>query len=771
MTTPSNGRVDGMERGAWRRVTNTEPCPICAHDSWCSVGEFVVLCMRTDNNRPAKDGNGWLHPLVGQVHSPVRETPKPTHGDKPQRNWRAISDQFENKITNEQVEQLAKDLGVGTGSLRELGIGWNDAKHLYTFPMYGADGSASGIRTRNPDTGEKKAVFGSKLGVIKCRAPVEGSVLLCEGESDTAAALSIGFQAIGLPGAGMALDAAAAHLHGVDVVVVADADEAGASGAERACRKLSGIAKSVVIIVPPAPHKDLRVWVRSGATRDDVKALITNAERSGPPILDCDGVPPGTQEEEPQKKRELIPYGTRDPADGKYVLSARRTIPTARAFVAHFYMSDGVQTLHAQSELVLAWNASANCYCEVEDGALRKQTGEWLHEAKTYVYDKRTKQIEFAPFDSNPATVRSAIETVTWQVHLPATVPAPCWLDPAAARFSPNEIVSCRTHNLHIPTREEFAPTPALFTTFALDFDYDANAPTPEKWLQFLDEVFVGDTQAIDLLHEWFGYSVSGDTSQQKMLLIVGPRRSGKGTIARVLSRLVGPRNVAGPTVGSLASNFGLQPLLGKSLAIVSDARFSGQDVGIVVERLLCISGEDAISVDRKFLPSVTTKLPTRLVFLTNELPRLLESSTALAGRFLVLQTRKSFYGAEDTGLTDKLLGEMPGIFKWALDGRDHLRTRGRFTEPESSRAAVQELEDLSSPVGAFVRERCIVGPGHRVLLAQIYEAWKAWCEQDGRTTVTSRQMFGRDLAAAVPGVTRRRGTDLAPFYEGIGLA
>src|SRR5207253_1165563 len=112
------------------------------------------------------------------------------------------------------------------------------------------------------------------------------------------------------------------------------------------------------------------------------------------------------------------------------------------------------------------------------------------------------------------------------------------------------------------------------------------------------------------LLQEFMGYLLIADTSQQKMLLLVGPRRSGKGTIGRVITALVGPGNMVGPTCNSLAGTFGLQGLIGKSLAIVSDARFHGECVPILVERLLCITGEDTISVDRKFLPPVTLKLP-----------------------------------------------------------------------------------------------------------------------------------------------------------------
>ena len=85
-----------------------------------------------------------------------------------------------------------------------------------------------------------------------------------------------------------------------------------------------------------------------------------------------------------------------------------------------------------------------------------------------------------------------------------------------------------------------------------------------------------------------FGYLLTSDTRLQKMFLIVGPKRSGKGTIARVLKALLGVANVAGPTLSGLGTNFGLAPLVGKPLAIISDARLSGRaDQQVIAERLL----------------------------------------------------------------------------------------------------------------------------------------------------------------------------------------
>jgi phage/plasmid-associated DNA primase len=41
------------------------------------------------------------------------------------------------------------------------------------------------------------------------------------------------------------------------------------------------------------------------------------------------------------------------------------------------------------------------------------------------------------------------------------------------------------------------------------------------------------EAEEIGTLQEWFGYILSGRTDLQKILLLIGPRRSGKGTTSR----------------------------------------------------------------------------------------------------------------------------------------------------------------------------------------------------------------------------------------------
>ena len=410
------------------------------------------------------------------------------------------------------------------------------------------------------------------------------------------------------------------------------------------------------------------------------------------------------------------------------------------------------------------------CWPEIDARLVRASTYCWL---ETAVYEKATTNgVIPVPWDPTRRKIDDVLDALRAVVVLPNSEP-PLWTDGAGDPPAP-QIVSMANGLLQVPTRTLHAHTPRFFNHYALPFDFTPDAPPPERWLEFLYELWPDDASAIDTLQEMFGYVLAGDTRQQKMFLLVGPRRGGKGTIGRVLTGLLGAHNVAAPTMASLATNFGLQPLIGRPLGLISDARLSGRsDSKVVVERLLSISGEDSLTIDRKYRDPWTGRLPTRFVILTNELPRLSDASGALASRFIVFVLTKSFLDKEDPGLTERLLTEASGIFNWALEGFDRLMERGYFEPPVSGREAVQQLEDLASPVSAFLREYCDVGSDRRVGVDDLWRAWRAYCEDQHRGPGT-KDVFGRDLRAAVPTVHKARpregGDSRTHVYEGLGL-
>ncbi|OBF65922.1 hypothetical protein A5753_01115 [Mycobacterium sp. 852002-51971_SCH5477799-a] len=380
--------------------------------------------------------------------------------------------------------------------------------------------------------------------------------------------------------------------------------------------------------------------------------------------------------------------------------------------------------------------------------------------------------VETRSWNPDRRKVANVMEAMDALAHFPFDIDPPSWISESEVKTDAAQMISCANGLLDLPRRTLIGHTPSLFNLVSVPFCYDPEAPEPTVWLEFLDSLWSGDPESIMLLQEFFGYLLSGRTDMHKLLVLIGPMRAGKGTIARTLTTLIGKGNVAGPTLSSLGTNFGLSPLLGKPVAIISDARLGSGPSHAVVERLLSITGEDMLTVDRKYREPWTGRLPTRFVMLSNELPRFTDSSGAIATRMLILQLTKSFLNREDRTIESRLLPEMPGILNWALEGLDRLVANGRFTVPGSSEDATTMMMDLASPVSAFVRERCELGRDKVVEKDLLYVAWKLWADSNGHHA-GAKVTFGRSLRAAVPGLGR---ADIpidgkrVHGYRGIGL-
>jgi putative DNA primase/helicase len=377
---------------------------------------------------------------------------------------------------------------------------------------------------------------------------------------------------------------------------------------------------------------------------------------------------------------------------------------------------------------------------------------------------------EIKPWRPNRHKIANLLDALAAIAYLAEDVSMPTWLDGAAYD---GLLVSTASGLLDVGTRTMLEHTPRFFNGTSVPFEYDPDAEPAPRWLAFLGELWPGEAASAAALQEWFGYVISGRLDLHKILLLVGPTRAGKGVTARILGELVGRENVAGPTLSSLNGDFGLAPLLGKSLAVVSDARLNGRNASVVVERLLSISGEDTLTVNRKYREQWTGKLPTRLMLCSNELPQLGDASMAIAGRFVPLMLTKSWLNREDHELELALRAELPAVLNWALDGLERLvHQQGRFTRSPGADDAIVALQDLASPVAAFIRDRCDRGSKHEVPVDELYAAWRDWAEDNGHVRST-KQVFGRDLRAAIPGLgVSQRGPEGARVrvYAGLEL-
>lgn len=448
----------------------------------------------------------------------------------------------------------------------------------------------------------------------------------------------------------------------------------------------------------------------------------------------------------------------------------------AQGMVARLWTHEDVMTLYHHHDYFYEWTGTH--YAKRHDKEIRAVVYCHLNQARQP--SKITKGTgELRPIKPNSRLVNNVMDALKATCLIEDEVEAPSWLRDVDIRQPANHLISCTNGLYDWQENRLLAHTPAYYSHSCLSFAYHPDALTPKHWYTFLDTLWPNDPEAVAVLQMMFGYLLTQSTHLQKVFLLVGPPRSGKGTILKVLTNMLGRRNVCSPRLRDLAKDFGLASMIGKQAALVGDARLTGRiDQAEMTENLLSISGEDAVSINRKNKSYWEGRLKVRFVICTNVVPMVSDASGAVASRFVALVMKHSFLGKENHRLQEDLSEEMPGILNWAIEGLRQLEACGRIESPASARETLNELDELSSPVKAFVSERCRTGPSVRIPTSSLYEAWRHWNHEKGRDHISSDAVFGRDLRAVVPTVIKKpydvpnsHYRKRQNYYEGITLS
>ena len=464
----------------------------------------------------------------------------------------------------------------------------------------------------------------------------------------------------------------------------------------------------------------------------------------------------------PEKKAHTV-----GKSGSQLVLPAGAPVVAAEAFVKHRASVGEIPLLWSYRGAFYRYTGTH--YREYADEALERDLYMFLNAALVMGRDGTPK-----PFNPTKNKVLEIVHALRRGCLISREWDTPCWLGgeyrPAA------NLVACRNGILNLETRDLLPHDPLFFTTNCLPLGYDKATPKPKRWLRFLEEIWPEDKEgyydkeAEETLQEIAGYLLTSDTRQQKIFLIIGPPRSGKGTIVHVLVALLGDENCVFPTLSSLSGEFGRWPLIDKKLAAITDARISSRaDTHRIAELLLSISGGDRQTINRKNQAFWTGRLDVRFLMTTNVLPAIRDASGTIATRYVLLKLTESFLGREDLNLKTALAPEMAGILNWALDGLDRLRKRGSFRIPVSSKESIRELEDAAEPVGAFLREWCKDGPSQRVNVKNFYRSYRAWAEEAGQQ-ILAKNSFGRALRGQLPKL-KTSGAGAKRDYTGVALS
>ena len=222
------------------------------------------------------------------------------------------------------------------------------------------------------------------------------------------------------------------------------------------------------------------------------------------------------------------------------VLDPRNPMRSARQLVRTCFVDrDNHRLLHHHRGAF--WQFQSNHYASADTETIRTAAWKFLESAKC----KRGKAV--VPFKPTRARVSDVLDALAAACNLDSGIDPPAWLGDVGDLPPACEMLAVANGLLHLPMQELYRVTPTHFGLSASEVVFEPRAPEPANWQAFLRDLFGADAESITTLQDWFGYALASDTSQQKILLLVGPRRSGKGTIARVLTW---PRHRGRPDLG-----------------------------------------------------------------------------------------------------------------------------------------------------------------------------------------------------------------------------
>jgi putative DNA primase/helicase len=294
---------------------------------------------------------------------------------------------------------------------------------------------------------------------------------------------------------------------------------------------------------------------------------------------------------------------------------------------------------------------------------------------------------------------------------------------------------------------------------------YSPRARCP-KFEAFLMEI-LPDRQVQLFMQQWAGYSLTGDTSAQVLVLMWGTGANGKSTLDGVLRHIFG-NYAATVQFTSLLRNDSrrgdsaspdLARLRGVRAAFASEPEQSVQFSEGLIKSL---TGGEPITT-RHLHQNFFEYIPLFKLWLAfNHKPFVRGTDTGIWRRLLLVPFTVTIPPERrNLNLLEELKAEAPGILNWMLDGYRSWRDRG-LCVPEAVRAATDEYRDETDVIGRFIADALEVDPSSRVQAKQLFECYLGWCRANV-VNPQSQTAFGRRMATAFEKLK-----DNVLFYVGI---
>ncbi|MFA7174816.1 MAG: phage/plasmid primase, P4 family [Kiritimatiellia bacterium] len=315
--------------------------------------------------------------------------------------------------------------------------------------------------------------------------------------------------------------------------------------------------------------------------------------------------------------------------------------------------------------------------------------------------------------------------------------------------------------DLRTGTLRPGAPTDYIRAVCPTNYDPDARAP---RWVQFLEEIFDGDTEKIAYIQRLLGLGLVGDAGyKQHLILFVGKGRNGKDTLLKVLNRILGGDLCGKVNTGILldvgftksagAPSPEVMDLRGKRLVYAAEA---GDGCNFDVGRVKDLTGGADLKGRSPYSRYEIQFAASHMIILeTNHMPVADAADKAFWYRVRCIDFPLSFVPdpvlpnerKEEKGLSGRLLSEAEGILAWLVEGCREYQRVG-LADPVSVQVAVETYRRSMDQMQDFLDECCIESRQSSVGATALYESYTLWCRFRGLHPVAI-QKFGRDLGAA----------------------
>jgi putative DNA primase/helicase len=293
---------------------------------------------------------------------------------------------------------------------------------------------------------------------------------------------------------------------------------------------------------------------------------------------------------------------------------------------------------------------------------------------------------------------------------------------------------------LRLPERNQF-----ITRLGAVAYDPNADAP---RFRKFLDRI-MPDLDRQLFLQRWFGYGLTGDMQEQKLLIAHGTGANGKSTLFDLILTGLADYGVTVDIKSLLHNDFkrgadaspDLARLFGRRTVVASEPEANDR----LSESLIkAMTGGDRIVV-RPLYQEPFEFYPTfKVNILTNTLPIIRGTDLGIWRRVLLLHFDQVI--PEDQRLSKseiirELMVEASGILNWMLDGWLECRDGG-LDPPTSVLKATERYRADSNPVGMFLQVATKLDPMAQVSATRLYQVYQKWCQANA-VEPRSQKWFG----------------------------